>query len=168
MAGCARVVTLCTCVALLVLTLPHSQYNNAPHTCSSSSVVIGAAAAAATTADEAVTPVPTTTAAAQSPSSRRKQAYKAPQATPQSTTTSSRPSSSTPEEQLCVSWRQTAGCEPFGKREPHFDRPCGVIVPPSASGYCECAGAEVASRVGCAHATFTCAEQCMVIGCCCS
>ena len=50
---------------------------------------------------------------------------------------------------VCVSWRQTGGCSPTGKREPQQDRACGDMVPSDSSGYCECDGGIRAGETGC-------------------
>ena len=84
----------------------------------------------------------------------------------------------------CVAWRQTANCDPNGKREARFDVGCTDIVHGGASGYCECtrdvsllvgggggaaaeADAAGGSKIGhrtaelsCNHAPLTCAAMC--------
>lgn len=60
----------------------------------------------------------------------------------------------------CVSWRQTANCDPEGGRESEFDRNCMDLVPGGASGYCECDGDDRAGKSKCDHGVFTCDEIC--------
>jgi len=64
------------------------------------------------------------------------------------------------EHHKCVSWRQTGGCNPKGKREPKGDRRCQNEVPKDASGYCECGGGVRVRSVGCGHETFKCDKEC--------
>eukprot|EP01062_Namystynia_karyoxenos_P033042 TRINITY_DN24316_c0_g1_i1.p1 TRINITY_DN24316_c0_g1~~TRINITY_DN24316_c0_g1_i1.p1 ORF type:complete len:794 (+),score=195.28 TRINITY_DN24316_c0_g1_i1:65-2383(+) len=39
---------------------------------------------------------------------------------------------------VCVAWRQTAECDPRGRREEGNDRTCSDEIPSGASGYCLC------------------------------
>jgi hypothetical protein len=75
-----------------------------------------------------------------------------------------RPAGGKPVSLRCVSWRQTADCDPTGShREPRNDKPCADQIPPGASGYCECAGGVKRGLVGCTgHASFTCDDVCLV------
>lgn len=61
----------------------------------------------------------------------------------------------------CVSWRQTAGCNAGGRREPKEDKACGAPIAGNQSGYCECFGGRKVRATGCGHVAFTCAEACM-------
>ena len=54
----------------------------------------------------------------------------------------------------CVSWRQTAGCDPNGDSESSGDRPCDVTVQEGWSGYCECADGIKLQLVGCGRESF--------------
>lgn len=38
----------------------------------------------------------------------------------------------------CSAWRQTAGCDPNGAREPTHDQDCTALIADGSSGYCEC------------------------------
>ena len=60
----------------------------------------------------------------------------------------------------CVSWRQTAGCDAGGARQPTKDKGCNVPVQGNLSGYCECFGGRKARMTGCGHVGFTCAAAC--------
>eukprot|EP00808_Paulinella_micropora_P004738 g81248.t1 len=60
----------------------------------------------------------------------------------------------------CVSWRQTAGCDPAGPREPEMDRPCEETIPSGKSGYCECSNSNRAHPVECQHDPFNCTAEC--------
>lgn len=60
----------------------------------------------------------------------------------------------------CIGWRQTAGCDSNGSREPEFDLECDEIVPPGASGYCECSSGKTTANVGCSHVELTCSQAC--------
>lgn len=59
----------------------------------------------------------------------------------------------------CISWRQTGGCKPDGKREKTGDKTCTAQIPSDASGYCECAKGK-ARPVSCGHEVFTCQDMC--------
>ena len=61
----------------------------------------------------------------------------------------------------CVRWRQTGGCSPDGPREPGGDRGCKSIVPPGASGFCECENGRRAGASTCDHDKFTCFDVCV-------
>eukprot|EP00941_MAST-03F_sp_MAST-3F-sp1_P003883 g3883.t1 len=62
----------------------------------------------------------------------------------------------------CISWRQTATCNPRGsKRFPEEDRLCNEIVPNGNPGYCECLGGKRMGYSGCNHAEFTCYSVCV-------
>lgn len=37
----------------------------------------------------------------------------------------------------CLGWKQTAGCSPYGAREPDNDRDCNQVLSGGLSGYCE-------------------------------
>lgn len=39
---------------------------------------------------------------------------------------------------MCVSWRETSGCDQDGEREPENDLPCSATIATSQSGFCEC------------------------------
>jgi len=58
----------------------------------------------------------------------------------------------------CVGWRQTAGCDPGGAREPSADKTCEAEVSHGASGYCECRGTRV--NFTCDHAELFCRDAC--------
>lgn len=61
----------------------------------------------------------------------------------------------------CVSWRQTGGCSPDGRRERYRDKTCGYGIEDGWSGYCECAGGRKAMKKGCAKGAFrTCNDAC--------
>ena len=60
----------------------------------------------------------------------------------------------------CVAWRQTAGCDPSGTRQPANDKTCGQWVDGTNSGFCECANGRKTSVVGCGYPGFTCADMC--------
>mmetsp|Transcript_12930 Transcript_12930/g.32326 ORF Transcript_12930/g.32326 Transcript_12930/m.32326 type:complete len:459 (-) Transcript_12930:53-1429(-) len=60
----------------------------------------------------------------------------------------------------CVGWRQTGGCDPAGRREPHGDKACDAVVSPGASGYCECSDGSRARKVTCDHRPFSCRAEC--------
>ena len=64
--------------------------------------------------------------------------------------------------QVCVSWRQTGGCDPLGPREQHSDRACSSVVPRGQSGYCECRGGpwKQVRLSTCEHEPFTCTVAC--------
>ena len=74
---------------------------------------------------------------------------------------------------MCVGWRQTGGCVASGTRQPSEDRPCEDVIPPTSSGWCECAEEErdrggrlqraMTSQVDCGHATFTCGDRCRLL-----
>ena len=38
----------------------------------------------------------------------------------------------------CLSWRQTGGCRPDGRREAVHDRACSALIEDGISGFCEC------------------------------
>ena len=58
-------------------------------------------------------------------------------------------------------WRQTGGCDPNGPRESQFDKSCSMIIPDSASGYCECRGGTKQNEKGCESGNHkTCKEAC--------
>ena len=59
----------------------------------------------------------------------------------------------------CVSWRQTAGCDPNGKREPQNDKPCDDPIPHGFSGYCECEGGVRREQVACDHGVLPSCEH---------
>ena len=60
-------------------------------------------------------------------------------------------------------FHQTAGCSPFGARQPTEDKPCSAIVKQGWSGYCKCADGRQTFPVGCGkHPPFTCADACRV------
>ena len=40
----------------------------------------------------------------------------------------------------CVGWRQTAGCDPLGARQPTNDKACSQSVNAQTSGFCDCGG----------------------------
>ena len=62
---------------------------------------------------------------------------------------------------LCISWRQTDGCEPHGDRVPQFDKPCDADIPNEASGYCECFGGIKQNMKDCSKGEFrNCYEAC--------
>ena len=61
---------------------------------------------------------------------------------------------------LCVAWRATRDCKALGARDLHGDLHCFESVPPSSSGFCECALGRVASPVDCGHAGFSCKDVC--------
>ena len=58
------------------------------------------------------------------------------------------------------SWRQTAGCDPDGVREPHGDRGCAAVIARGMSGFCECADGSRAGAVTCEHPPFACNSVC--------
>ena len=60
----------------------------------------------------------------------------------------------------CVSWRQTSGCQPTGKRQPHEDQSCTTKIKSGSSGYCECDAGVRAAESACEHPPFTCADKC--------
>ena len=60
----------------------------------------------------------------------------------------------------CLGWVQTGGCTPDGPLEPSANQPCGNTVVTGNSGFCKCGGGRVVTRVACAHAAFTCHEEC--------
>jgi tetratricopeptide (TPR) repeat protein len=60
----------------------------------------------------------------------------------------------------CVSWRQTSGCQPTGKRQPHEDQSCTTKIKSGWSGYCECDAGVRAAESACEHPPFTCADKC--------
>ena len=61
----------------------------------------------------------------------------------------------------CSGWRQTGGCSPHGPREPGGDRGCRNVIPPGASGYCECENGRRAGQSTCDHDEFTCESLCI-------
>ena len=61
----------------------------------------------------------------------------------------------------CVAWRQTAGCDPNGPREPKNDLNCNQAVSGADSGYCECFGGRKAQLSNCGHEGFSCKEACL-------
>jgi len=61
----------------------------------------------------------------------------------------------------CISWRQTGGCDPYGPREPQFDKFCDANIPNGASGYCECSGGLKQMMKGCSKGEFrNCNDAC--------
>ena len=60
----------------------------------------------------------------------------------------------------CVSWRQSANCQPDGPREPSQDLSCTDPVLNGMAGYCECSGDRRAMNVTCEHSRFTCKSAC--------
>jgi hypothetical protein len=60
----------------------------------------------------------------------------------------------------CLSWRQTAGCTPFGAHEAAHDRSCDTLVPAGISGYCECGGAYKGPGLTCDHPPLRCRDAC--------
>lgn len=66
----------------------------------------------------------------------------------------------------CVSWRQTAHCDPTGTPQPAYDEPCGAEIQGKQSGWCACVGGSKRSAVGCdlARANFTCEAVCLATG----
>eukprot|EP00658_Telonema_sp_P-2_P003170 TRINITY_DN11163_c0_g1_i1.p1 TRINITY_DN11163_c0_g1~~TRINITY_DN11163_c0_g1_i1.p1 ORF type:complete len:199 (+),score=52.86 TRINITY_DN11163_c0_g1_i1:119-715(+) len=69
-------------------------------------------------------------------------------------------SASLSEQRSCVGWRQTAGCNPAGRREHGWDLGCSEMVLSGKSGYCECGGGVKLQEVSCEHAPFRCQEVC--------
>ena len=59
----------------------------------------------------------------------------------------------------CSAWRQTAGCDPDGQREPDDDDSCYRTIAPGRSGYCECLGRDDALFT-CDHRPLTCEDIC--------
>eukprot|EP00316_Scyphosphaera_apsteinii_P008428 CAMPEP_0119325270 /NCGR_PEP_ID=MMETSP1333-20130426/65384_1 /TAXON_ID=418940 /ORGANISM="Scyphosphaera apsteinii, Strain RCC1455" /LENGTH=447 /DNA_ID=CAMNT_0007333205 /DNA_START=52 /DNA_END=1392 /DNA_ORIENTATION=- len=70
------------------------------------------------------------------------------------------PKEATTGDDVCISWRQTADCNPNGKRQPGHDRSCNARIKKGSSGYCECRGGVRAGEVNCQHTEFTCQEKC--------
>ena len=61
----------------------------------------------------------------------------------------------------CISWRQTGGCNPYGPRQPQFDKPCDADIPFGASGYCQCSGGIKQMMKKCSEGEFrNCNEAC--------
>ena len=58
----------------------------------------------------------------------------------------------------CVSWRQTADCDPKGAREPQRDLACTVTIISGSSGYCDCGARKIPSA--CNHQPFNCGQLC--------
>lgn len=63
-------------------------------------------------------------------------------------------------ESRCVKWRQTADCQPSGKRQPQSDQDCGRLIQNGWSGYCECSGGVRAGESACQHEPFKCEDKC--------
>mmetsp|Transcript_8169 Transcript_8169/g.17835 ORF Transcript_8169/g.17835 Transcript_8169/m.17835 type:complete len:475 (-) Transcript_8169:106-1530(-) len=66
----------------------------------------------------------------------------------------------------CVSWRQTAGCDPKGNRERQGDKPCTSLIEPGRSGYCECSvgsARHLVRQVTCDHRPFRCDTECLQV-----
>ena len=61
---------------------------------------------------------------------------------------------------FCTAWRQTADCDPRGKREPANDLSCLKVPLTDVSGYCECANGETIP-LGCGRIELiSCDELC--------
>jgi hypothetical protein len=61
----------------------------------------------------------------------------------------------------CMAWRQTAGCDPAGTREPQNDKSCDSPIPKGDSGFCECSAGVQRQREGCDHDELPpCREAC--------
>jgi len=61
----------------------------------------------------------------------------------------------------CVSWRQTAGCSPSGRRESGMDQGCATVIENGWSGYCECEGGVRTAEHSCTHDPFLCEAKCV-------
>ena len=60
-----------------------------------------------------------------------------------------------------MSWRQTGGCDPNGRRESQHDKNCDAVVPNGASGYCECRNGIRKMQKGCNAGSYrTCNDAC--------
>jgi len=64
----------------------------------------------------------------------------------------------------CVAWRRTLNCLPSGPRAPLEDRNCSDLIPPTESGFCECANSQLTAAATCSHSTFTCDNECGKVG----
>merc|ERR1719473_1576604 len=64
----------------------------------------------------------------------------------------------------CVAWRRTLNCLPSGPRAPLEDRNCSDLIPPTESGFCECANKQLTAAASCSHSTFTCDNECGKVG----
>lgn len=64
----------------------------------------------------------------------------------------------------CVAWRRTLNCNPTGPRAPLEDRNCSDLIPPTESGFCECANNQLTAAATCSHSTFTCDNECGKVG----
>merc|ERR1719440_1434907 len=64
----------------------------------------------------------------------------------------------------CVAWRRTLNCNPTGPRAPLEDRNCSEMIPPTESGFCECANSQLTAAASCDHSTFTCDNECGKVG----
>eukprot|EP00736_Rhodelphis_marinus_P006154 Rmarinus@m.2043 len=60
----------------------------------------------------------------------------------------------------CLRFRRTADCDPNGPLVVGGDRTCSESIPGGVSGFCECEGGLLVSRVGCAHSPFVCDHAC--------
>ena len=64
--------------------------------------------------------------------------------------------------QSCSGWRETADCDPEGRREHSMDQPCSQIILSTSSGFCECERGRIVHMVKCSeHMPTTCEEECM-------
>ena len=63
-------------------------------------------------------------------------------------------------------WHATGDCKWNGPREPQKDKQCNTVIPPGASGSCECSTGKVVMKKGCLpHIHFnTCNDACRVDG----